>query len=173
MSLDGVVFYRDKLPWRKFIAVFVGAFVVAFLLIMLAAPLTEVITEKLFSGLPGWLFLDEQSQYLAYAKNILVAIFTFQLVLTGIVLPWTEEVYFRGYLLPRISRYGKWAPLVGGLLFGLYHCWQPFGFMSVFLLGTLLGYVVWWQRDLRLSVGLHVVANSLARIAFLFAAISM
>ena len=172
-SLDGIVLYREKLPWKKFIVVFIGAFVVAYLLIMLATPLTEILTTKLFSGLPNWLFLDEQSQYLVYAKNVLVAVFTFQLVLTGVILPWTEELYFRGYLLPRIERYGKWTPLLGGLLFGLYHCWQPFGFFSVFLLGTMLGYLVWWQRDLRLSSGLHIVANVFARLAFLFAALAM
>jgi membrane protease YdiL (CAAX protease family) len=173
LSLDGVILYREKLTWKKFIAVFIGAFVVAYVLIMLAASLTEILTTKLFSGLPEWLFLEEQSQYLAYAKNVLVAVFTFQLVLTGILLPWTEELYFRGYLMPRISRYGKWTPLIGGLLFGLYHCWQPFGFVSVFLLGTMLGYVIWWQRDIRLSISLHVVANVFARLAFLLAALAM
>jgi membrane protease YdiL (CAAX protease family) len=173
LSLDGVILYREKLTWKKFIAVFIGAFVVAYVLIMLAASLTEILTTKLFSGLPEWLFLEEQSQYLAYAKNILVAVFTFQLVLTGILLPWTEELYFRGYLMPRISRYGKWTPLIGGLLFGLYHCWQPFGFVSVFLLGTMLGYVIWWQRDIRLSISLHVVANVFARLVFLLTALAM
>ncbi len=51
------------------------------------------------------MFLEEQTQYSAYAKDILVFVFAFQLVLTGIALPWVEELYFRGYLLPRVSRY--------------------------------------------------------------------
>ena len=89
------------------------------------------------------------------------------------MLPWVEELYFRGYLLPRISRYGVGAPLIGGLLFGLYHSWQPFGFVTVFLLGAALGYVVWWKRDLRLSISLHVFANASARLMFLLAAMNM
>lgn len=173
LSLDRVLAYRNKVSWKRFILVFSGAFAAAFLLITLTTPITAVITERLFSGLPQWIFLEEQSQYRAYAKNVLVTIFTFQLILTGVILPWTEELYFRGYLLPRISRYGKWAPLIGGLLFGLYHSWQAFGFVSVFLLGTVLGYVVWWQRDIRLSISLHVIANAFARLAFLFAALAM
>ena len=119
------------------------------------------------------MFLEEQSQYHAYAKNILVITFTFQLVLTGFVLPWVEELYFRGYLLPRISRYGSWTPLIGGLFFGLYHSWQLFGFFTVFLLGTALGYVVMWKRDIRLSISLHIFANALARLTFLMVALSM
>ena len=171
--LDNIVLYRERVAWKSFTMVFIGAFVLAYGLIMLATPITDYLTTHVFSGLPAWLLLDEQSQYHAYDRNVLVTVFTFQLILTGVVLPLTEELYFRGYLLPRIERYGKYAPLIGGLLFGLYHCWQPFGFVSVFLLGTLLAYVLWWQQDIRLSIGLHITANVLARLAFLFAALAM
>lgn len=138
LSLEGVVLYREKIPWGKFALIFIGAFVGVYLLIMLVTPVNAFLTERLFSGLPKWIFLEEQSQYLAYAKNVLVITFTFQLVLTGIVLPWIEELYFRGFLLPRISRYKGWAPVIGGFFFGLYHMWQPFGFLTVFVLGVAL-----------------------------------
>ena len=75
--------------------------------------------------------------------------------------------------MPRISRYGKWTPLLGGLFFGLYHIWQIYSFPTVFLLGAALGYVVWWKKDIRLSIGLHVVANTLGRVMFLMAALAM
>jgi membrane protease YdiL (CAAX protease family) len=172
-SLEGVVLYRHKVSWKTFALVFVGAFVVVYMLVMLVAPISAFLTENLFSGLPEWLFLEEQTQYEAYARNTLVVVFALQLVLTGIVLPWVEELYFRGYLLPRISRYDKWAPLLGGLFFGFYHVWQLYGFVTVFLLGTALGYVVWWKKDLRLSVSLHLLANALARLTFLMAALAM
>ena len=173
LSLNKVVLYREKVPWGKFIVIFIGVFVAAFVLIAIASPVTEILSARAFNGFPQWIFLDEQTQYQAYAKNVLVVTFLFQLVLTGIVLPWTEELYFRGYLLPRISRYGISAPFIGGLLFGLYHSWQLFGFISVFLLGTLLGYVVWWKHDIRLSISLHIVANIFSRLAALFAVLTM
>jgi membrane protease YdiL (CAAX protease family) len=172
-SLEGVVRYRQKVSWKTFALVFVGAFVVVYLLIVLVTPVSNLLAENLFSWLPDWLFLEEETQYEAYAKGIVVAVFALQLVLTGVVLPWVEELYFRGYLLPRISRYEKWAPLVGGLFFGLYHVWQLYGFVTVFLLGTVLGYVVWWKRDVRLSISLHLVANVAARLTLLLAALSM
>ena len=171
--LDGVLQYRDKLPWKTFALVFVGAFVLVFLLTSAVTPISDYLTEHLFSGLPAWFFLEEQTQYETYAKGVLVAVFAFQLVLTGVALPWIEELYFRGYLLPRISRYGAWAPLIGGLLFGLYHGWQLYGFATVFLLGAALGYLVWWKRDIRLSISLHLIANAFARLTFLMAALAM
>ena len=60
-----------------------------------------------------------------------------------------------------------------GLVFGLYHVWQLYGFVTVFLLGTALGYVVWWKNDLRLSIGLHLLSNVLTRLMFLIAALAM
>lgn len=166
-SLSGIVLYREKVSWKTFMLVFVVAFVVMYLLIMLTTPLSAVLAESAFPWLPKWFFLDDAAQYEGYAKNILVLVFTLQLLITGIVLPWVEELYFRGYLMPRISRYEKWAPLIGGFFFGLYHVWQLFGFVGVFLLGTGLGYVVWWKKDIRLSIGLHVFANALVRVFIL------
>ena len=173
LSLKGVVLYREKIPWGMFTLIFIGAFVGVYLLIMLITPVNAFLTEMFFSALPKWMFLEEQSQYLAYTKNVLLITFAFQLVLTGIALPWIEELYFRGYLLPRISRYKWWAPVMGGFFFGLYHSWQPFGFLTIFVLGTALSYIVMWKRDIRLSIGLHVFANTFARLAFLMVALAM
>jgi membrane protease YdiL (CAAX protease family) len=172
-SLKDVVLYRDKVPWKTFALVFVGSFVVVYILMMGTTPLSNLLTESVFSWLPDWMFLEEQTQYQAYDKSVLLMTFGLQLVLTGVALPWIEELYFRGYLLPRLSRYGKWAPLLSGLLFGLYHVWQLFSFPTVFLLGVALGYVVWWKRDIRIGIGLHVFANSLIRLMFLMAALAM
>jgi membrane protease YdiL (CAAX protease family) len=172
-SLEGVVLYREKVSWKTFALVFVGAFVVVCVLMMVMTPVSNLLAESVFSWLPDWMFLEEQTQYQAYPKTVLLVVFTLQLVLTGVALPWVEELYFRGYLLPRLSRYGKWTPLLGGLLFGLYHVWQLFGFPTVFLLGVALGYVVWWKRDIRISVGLHAFANTLVRLMFLMAALTM
>ena len=172
-SLRGVVGYRNRLPGRTFAAVFAGAFVIVYLLIMLVTPLEASLKEGLFSSFPSWFFLDEQSQYEAYPRGILIMVFTLQIAVTGVLLPWVEELYFRGYLLPRISRFGRWTPLLGGLLFGLYHIWQLYSFPTVFLLGLALAYIVWRTRDIRLSISLHVVANTLTRLAFLMVALAM
>ena len=172
-SLEGVVLYRDKVSWVTFALLFVGAFVTVYVLTMLAGPLSSVLAESAFSWLPEWMFLEEQTQYQAYAGSALAVTFVLQLILTGLALPWVEELYFRGYLLPRLSRYGRWAPLLGGLFFGLYHVWQLFSFPTLFLLGTALAVVVWWKRDIRISIGLHVLANALMRLMFLMAALAM
>lgn len=172
-SLEGVVLYREKVSWRTFVLVFVGAFVGVYILMMLVTPIGNLLADSAFSWLPAWMFLEEQSQYEVYSRSVLVVIFTLQLILTGVVLPWMEELYFRGYLLPRISRFGVWAPILGGLFFGLYHVWALYSFLTVFLLGVALGFVVWWKHDIRLSISLHVFANTVVRLMFLMVALAM
>ncbi len=172
-DLNGVVLYREKVSWKTFVWVFVGAFIVMYLFLMLATPIDTLIAERAFSWAPGWNFLDDATLYEGYAKNALILVFTLHLLITGIILPWVEELYFRGYLMPRISRYGTWAPLIGAFFFGLYHVWQLFGFVGVFLLGAGLGYVVWWKKDIRLSISLHIFANALARVFILMSILAM
>lgn len=172
-GLEGVVLFREKVSWKTFAWVFVGAFVVLYLLVMLTAPIDALTAENAFSWAPGWIFLDDATQYEGYAKNVLILVFTQHLLITGIILPWVEELYFRGYLMPRISRYGTWTPLIGAFFFGLYHAWQLFGFVGVFLLGAGLGYVVWWKKDIRLSISLHIFANALARVFILMSVLAM
>jgi membrane protease YdiL (CAAX protease family) len=172
-SLKGVVLYRDRVPWRRFALLFMVTFVATYALMMAANPLVELVRERVFSWLPEWMFLEEQAQYQAYPRSVLLVTLALQLALTGVALPWVEELYFRGYLLPRMSRYRAWTPLLGGLLFGLYHVWQPFGFATVFLLGAVLGYVVCWTRDIRISIALHVFANGVVRLMFLMTALAM
>jgi membrane protease YdiL (CAAX protease family) len=173
LSLAGVVLYRDRISWKTFAIVFAVMFVFLYLLIMVATPVSAYLKETLFSFLPDWVFLDEQAQYMIYPKNILIIVFSLQLIITGILLPGVEELYFRGYLLPRISRFGKFTPLLGGVLFGMYHVWQLFDFPLVALLGVGLSFVVWWKKDLRLSIALHILANVISRLMFLMAALAM
>lgn len=55
-----------------------------------------------------------------------------------------EELYFRGYLLSRMSNLGVWAPLINVILWAaLIHLGQPWD-IPAFILGFLpLVYVVW------------------------------
>ena len=46
-------------------------------------------------------------------------------------------------------------------LFALYHFWQPFGFVGIFLLGLIFAIPVWWKCDVHLSIVLHVLGNLL------------
>lgn len=167
-SLQGIVLYREKTPWLQFLIVFLIGVVLLFGLSTLAAPINGFLSQQLFSWLPDWIFMNEAGQYEAYAQSSLLVTFTLFLVVTGIALPWVEELYFRGFLMSRISRFKAWTPVISALLFALYHVWQLFDFTAIFLSGLVFACAVWWKRDVRLGISLHVAANVLARIMIFF-----
>ena len=112
--------------------------------------------------------MNDASQYEPYSQSTLLITFTFFLIVTGIALPLVEELYFRGFLMPRISRFKAWTPVISAFLFALYHVWQFFDFTAIFLSGLVFAFSEWWKRDEKLGISLQVTANLLARIRIFF-----
>jgi hypothetical protein len=101
---------------------------------------------------------------------VVVVFFVVAFTLNGIVGPVVEELYFRGHLLPRIDRLGRWAPVLNAVLFSVYHFWTPWQ-----NLGRILGllpwvYAVWWTRSVYLSIIVHVAVN-MTSVLLLLAAV--
>ena len=133
----------------------------------LMAPVDESVRRSLFAWWPA--VLDPSNfvrQMDLYSPSALWAVALGSLVL-NVVIPTVEELYFRGYLLPRMDRWGWLAPLSSLLLFSLYHFWLPWQNPSrlVALLPAIL--VVYRCRSVKLSILVHVALNSLGSLALL------
>jgi hypothetical protein len=72
-----------------------------------------------------------------------------------------EELYFRGYLLPRIPASRTWAPLVNVILFSLYHFFTPWQNALRIVALVPLVYAVSWKRNIYLSIFTHCLLNTL------------
>jgi uncharacterized protein len=165
ISLEGVVVYREPIPLWQFVLLVIGLFLwsgVAFGLIGLLDPL---LVEALFRWLPDWFFLNEDLS--AYPRPVLLGIWALGLVGNGIAAPVVEELYFRGYLLPRISRFGAWAPLINTVLFSLYHFFTPWQLLGRILALLPMVYAVWWRRNIYIGIAVHCMGNTVTMIALL------
>jgi membrane protease YdiL (CAAX protease family) len=136
--------------WAVLVPVLVVAGVFGFSALNL---LEQPIFDALFSWLPAWFIrpapTDSVNQYSASAWMIfLIAL----VVLNVFIGPIIEELYFRGYLLPRMSQFGRWAPVVNVVLFSLYHFWSPWQFLSRIAAVTPFAYAVWWKRNVYLPL---------------------
>ena len=80
-----------------------------------------------------------------------------------------EELYFRGYLLPRLSHWGWYAPIINAFLFTLQHFWQPYNYLLIFLLVLPEVMIVRWKRNIRFSILCHCTANTLGAVLTLIA----
>jgi membrane protease YdiL (CAAX protease family) len=83
----------------------------------------------------------------------------------AVVAPIVEEITFRGYLFPALTRWrGPWiGALVGALVFGAAHCAvyppQLLPLMAVFGFGACLLY--WFTGSLLPGIALHAMNNAL------------
>jgi membrane protease YdiL (CAAX protease family) len=78
-----------------------------------------------------------------------------------------EELYFRGYLLPRIPASKQWAPLINVLLFSLYHFFSPWQNVTRIVALIPFVYAVAWKRNIRIGMWAHCLMNTLGMIPLL------
>jgi membrane protease YdiL (CAAX protease family) len=158
-SLKDVILYRQPLPKWQYFLIPLGLVVWGFLATGITPLLDEVVAEAWFSWLPEWFFFFDLSQFDGYSRSVLLLTFIFGLIVNGIALPFVEELYFRGYLLPRLERFGKWAPLINVSLFSFYHLWSPWQIFSRVLWMLPWVYVAWHKRNIYLIIITHCTAN--------------
>jgi uncharacterized protein len=170
LSLQGIVTYRRHMPAWRLAALTVGFLLAAALISVLTAGVDGAVSAFLRAWLPGWFFLNDPASYAGYSRSVLMGTLAANLVLNGLLAPLVEELYFRGFLLPRLERLGGWAPVVNALLFTLYHFWQPYAYFSIFAVLTPLAWLVWRKQSLSLGIAAHCAMNILGNL-FLFAGI--
>ena len=70
----------------------------------------------------------------------------------------SEEMFFRGFLQPRIATA---APIVTGVLFALYHLQQFETIPSLVPFGIALGLLRWWTGNIWTGVAVHYGGNAM------------
>jgi membrane protease YdiL (CAAX protease family) len=164
LSLRGVLHYTDQPVSRGKLVVMVIALIVWMMVLGFALmPVNNFFFENLFTWVP---YADTggsgNNTYLdGYSHSITLITRVICLPLTGILLPLIEELYFRGFLLPRIAHLGSWAPVVNTVLFSLYHFWSPWAFVSRVIFTFPGFWFAWRNKDIRLSIGMHVGVTSI------------
>ena len=169
LSLRGIVLYRDKpVNWWQTIGIAMLLFTwLAFIWYVCKPALNRFFITNFFSWMPNYLF-DEQfmknlSMYTPTTLRILGVLFAISISLGGVV----EELYFRGYLLPRMEFLGGWAPTINILLFSLYHFWSPWENLARLLAMTPWIFAIWRTRNIYLALLVHFVINTFSGISLL------
>jgi len=148
--------YKSKLSTGKLILYSVVLVVFMFLVWRVTQPINKIISDKLLSWLPNWFTVQD---FEGYGKEIILVTLVINLIVNGILAPVVEEFYFRGYLLPRMASWGKWAFVLNAALFSFYHFWQPYVYLTLILSLTPMIWLVWKTKDLRLAILTHSLLN--------------
>jgi uncharacterized protein len=168
-TLQGIVLYRDHpMPWWKTVSLALPILAcIAFVFFVARPPLHGFFAQHFFAWIPANFldeaFLDHLSQYSPSFLRVIGVLFTLSVTLGGAV----EELYFRGYLLPRMESLSDWAPFLNILLFSLYHFWSPWENVVRLLALTPWIYATWRTRNLYLSLLIHIIINAFSGISLL------
>ena len=75
-----------------------------------------------------------------------------------------EEIYFRGWLLPKMQNFGRWSWALNGFLFALYHTFQLWLFPMIFALSLATALTVYLSKSISPAIITHFVANFLISV---------
>ncbi|MDR0839815.1 MAG: CPBP family intramembrane metalloprotease [Christensenellaceae bacterium] len=149
---------KVEIPFKKALPIVLGIFVFIIGLAAFLPAIEHEFWQPIFVWLPDWFRFDKIT-YDAIPQNLIVIIVVINLIFNGVLGPITEELYFRGFLLPRIERLGKLAPLLDSILFTIYHFFNPFELIFRFVAFAPIAYTAWWKKSFYLSAAIHCLAN--------------
>ena len=171
--LHGALRYTTRLSRRRLLLLGTATLAWAGIVFALTGPAAEAIRASLFASWPAELeYAGHLTDPDPYPRSVLVAAWVSGLVATTLVAPVVEELYFRGFLLPRLEHLGSWAPVVNTALFAAYHVWSPWQAPTRIAATLPLFYATWRTRSLTLAIAVHVALNligdTLASIPIVF-----
>ena len=97
-----------------------------------------------------------------YSKSNLIITYVLFFIFMVLIVPTVEELYFRGYLLPRMPGMLRgWSVPIHSLLFAIYHFWTPW-LLITRTVGVLpLIYLVKRKENIYLGIVAHCIMNSI------------
>ena len=157
---NGVIRYFKKIPIWQYFVLIPTIFILTGLLFK-AFGFTSVFLKSFFGWIPSEMTFDMGLDS-GYPKSKLVITYTLFLILVVLILPTIEELYFRGYLLPRMpSRLKGGTEIIHSGLFALYHTWTPW-MVIVRTFGVLpMIYAVKRKENIFIGIVAHCLLNSI------------
>lgn len=170
--ISNIIRYTKKSRLKEYILFVPALILYSLVLFVIIAPIIQPYLIKTFFG--WWpeeynfqLLLQNPASLAGY-KGITFLIFGY-ILLSCISGPFVEELYFRGYLLPRMQGYaGKWAPFLHTILFSIYHFFSPWENLIRITASYPLIYLVWKKKDIRYGMLVHIIINTTGGVIAFF-----
>ena len=168
-SLRGAVPYTERIPASRFIFLVTIILFWDYTVSAVLARFDRLLLGRFFFWFPHWALPPENlyPRSGAYPHDVTNVVIGAGLILAGVVAPIVEEIYFRGYLLPRMSFAGRHAPLLNAVLFSAYHFTFPWSFVSRAIAVAPMAYVVARTRNVYVGMVTHILFNVTGGLLFL------
>jgi len=152
-TLQGIISYRNSIPWWQYFVWPIIIVIVTGAIFKLLAPVDAFLQERLFFWMPGLNYGVDGN----YSRTILIVTYSMFLLFNVLLAPFVEELYFRGYLLPRMK--GRFATLFHSFLFAAVHVFTPWMIITrtLGLLPLVFGVK---KKNIYIGIIAHILGNS-------------
>jgi membrane protease YdiL (CAAX protease family) len=159
-SLSQAIAYRRKGTVIEYIAWPLFLFLIGLLVLLAVSPVSQYFAAHLRFWLPVWATQEALVTGLASSSPALRSVaLGLGVLLSGFLAPVVEELYNRGFLLPRMESWGWWAPILHSFLFALQHFYFPESVPGIFVAFVPISYVVMIKKDWRIGFIVHSLIN--------------
>lgn len=175
----GVIYYNKKKPLKipengndipkenKTTSLILNVVIVTVLMgiiFMVLAPLSDLLQNNIFGFYPQDYMLDMGLSD-EYSVGVLLVTYIIGFIALAVIAPTVEELYFRGFLLPRVPKLKGYGLLFHSFLFALYHVWTPWMIITRTIGVYPLIYIVNKKKSIKIGIISHILVNTLDFIA--------
>jgi membrane protease YdiL (CAAX protease family) len=167
---DGRIRSTVDVRWpdaRRFLVLFLPTLAAAVLAPGLVQWLEPALHRTMQGVLPAWWNLDPGTPGARPAWQTAITL-TGWLLCFVVIGPITEELYFRGFLLPRLPSRPTLAVPANAILFALYHGWQPYTLLTVAIFAVPLAVVALRPRGVVVAAAVHGTVNLIGLLVMLY-----
>lgn len=157
VQIRDVISFRSKMPLGATLMWSIPLLFFCIMVFMLLSTIEHPVWS-IFNWVPEWFRLD-RFDFGNVSKGMAWLMLVLGFLLNGIFGPYVEELYFRGFLLPRMNKLGKAAPLVNVALFSIYHFFTPWENITRIVALTPMVYSVWYNKNIQIGIIVHIVLN--------------
>jgi uncharacterized protein len=151
-TLQGIINYRNSIPWWQYLVWVFVILIATGAIVTLLKPVDAFLQDRLFFWMPD----INNGLNGDYSRKTLIVTYSMVLMFVAVLTPLVEELYFRGYLLPRMK--GKYAPLPHSFLFATQHVLEPWMIITRTLgfLPILFGVQ---KKNIYIGIIVHILCN--------------
>lgn len=175
-SLTSAFHHYEKMSNWKILFYGMGLFAFAGILSATIAPLENKLLAPLSNSLaqitPDYFHWNNIEYIQLYPGSTVLLTCIGYFLFNVFICPIVEELFFRGYLTHKISRFGDFSPLIITVLFSLYHFWLPFN--NLFRIAAFFpaAYVAWKKKNIYIAMVFHCLCNLFSTVSFICAVYS-
>ena len=171
-NIQNIIVFQNRSKFIEYVIFIIIIAAWAILVMRIFEPIEIHIRDNLFVFVPDNIAL-RNIDLKVFSNNGLLFTAIIGIVTNGILAPISEELYFRGYLLPRINLSLKWSVIVNASLFSLYHFFSPWHFLS--RLFMIIPIYIWTvkKQDIKFALIAHIIGNLYTNIGMLFVVLNL